>query len=90
MCVRDYSYACVGGGGGVGTPTARQHNIFDSGGGKLSQLFLVHLTGFESRVFGSVSPTLYQLSHPVTPIISICIYRFLYFLYFTPNWMFLA
>ena len=35
----------------LGTPTASQHNILTRN--KLSQLFLVLLTGFEPRVFGS-------------------------------------
>ena len=52
MCVRDHSHACVYT-RGLGTPTASQHNIFDSE--KLSPIFLVLLTqtGIEPRVFGS-------------------------------------
>ena len=53
-CVRNHSYACVCiiiYKRGLGTPTASQHNIFDLE--KLSQSFLVLLTGFELRVFGS-------------------------------------
>ena len=49
-CVRDHSYACVYT-RGLGTPTTRQHNIFDSE--KLQQLLLVVLTGFEPRVSAS-------------------------------------
>ena len=47
-----------------GTPTASQHDNFDSE--KLSQIALVLLTGFEPRIFGSWVPMLYPLSHPVT------------------------
>ena len=47
-CVCDHSYACIYR-RRLGTPTS-QH-IFDSE--KLSQIFLVLLTGFEPRVFGS-------------------------------------
>ena len=43
---------------GLGTPTASQHNIFDSE--KLSQILFVLLTqtGFKPRVFGSGVDTL--------------------------------
>ena len=50
-CVCDHSYGCVYT-QGLGTPS--QHTIFDSE--KLSQIFLVLLMGFESRVFGSWVP----------------------------------
>ena len=51
---------------GIGTPTASQHNIFDSE--KLSQIFLVLLTQTGVRTSGLwiSSPTFYQLSHPIT------------------------
>ena len=51
-CIRDHSCACVYT-QGLGTPTASQHNIFDSE--KLSQIFLVLLTraGFEPLILGS-------------------------------------
>ena len=49
-CVRDHSYACVYT-RELGTPTVSQHSIFDSE--KVSQIFLVLLTGFDSQVFGS-------------------------------------
>ena len=45
---------------GLGTPTASQHNTFDSE--ELSQIALVSASGLEIS-----SPTLYQWSHPVTP-----------------------
>ena len=47
---------------GLGTPTA-QHFYSK----KTPQFFLVLLTGFKPLVIESLSPTLYQLSHPVTP-----------------------
>ena len=57
-CVRDHSYACVYiHTGGLGIPTASQHNIFESE--KLTSFFLCS--------WRNLSPTLYQLSHPVTP-----------------------
>ena len=50
---------------GLDTPTRSQHNICDSE--KLSQFYLVLLTGFETQVSGTrVRRSLYQLSHPVT------------------------
>ena len=51
---------------GLGTPTASQHNVFDSE--KVSHRVLVLLTqaGFEPPIFLYLwisNPTLYQLSH---------------------------
>ena len=43
------SYACVYT-QGLGTPTASQHNLFDS---EKLKVFLVLLTGFEPSTFGS-------------------------------------
>ena len=67
--VRDHSYPCVYT-RELGTPTASQRNIFDSE--QLSQIVLVLLTGFEPWVFGIVSPTLSQLSHPVLGLPGCC------------------
>ena len=50
-CVRDHSYACASYTRALGTPTASMHNIVYSE--KLSQLFIVLLTGLEPRVFES-------------------------------------
>ena len=44
MCIHDHFYVCVYT-QGLGTPTASQHNIFDSG--KLSHIFLLLPTGFK-------------------------------------------
>ena len=51
----------------LSTQTASQHNIFDSE--KLSQICLVLLTQTRVRTLGLwiSSPTLYQLSHQITP-----------------------
>ena len=49
MCVHDLSYACVYT-QGLGTPTASQHNVFDSG--KLKVFFVLRM-GFEPLTFGS-------------------------------------
>ena len=48
MCVRDYSYACIYT-QGLGTPTASQHNVFDSENLSQFHIVLIHLTqaGFE-------------------------------------------
>ena len=43
-----------------------QHNMFDSE--KLPQLFCVLLTGVGTSGLWISSPTLYKLSHPVTPL----------------------
>ena len=65
MCVCDHSYACVYT-KGLDTQTVSQHNISDSE--KVSQIFLVLLTGIEPRVFGFwVQRSSYQLRHPITP-----------------------
>ena len=48
---------------GLGTPTASQHNIFDSE--KLTNLSCA-ADGIRTSVLWISSPTLYQLSHPVT------------------------
>ena len=50
-CVRDQSYVCLYT-RGLGTSIASQHNIFYSE--KLTNLFLVLLTGFEPRVMKSI------------------------------------
>ena len=50
-CVRDHSYACVYTRGGVGHKDSESAQHFDSE--KHSQFFLVLLTRFEPRVFGS-------------------------------------
>ena len=62
-CVGDHSDACTQ---ELGTPTMSQH-IFD-----LKKIFFILLlTGFESRVFGSQVQH-YHLSHPNTPYYSCC------------------
>ena len=63
-CEPDHSYAAYTH-GGLGTPTASQHNIFDTE--KLSH-FSCAPDRAEVRTFGLwiSSPTLYQLSHPAT------------------------
>ena len=63
-CVRDHSYARAYK-RGLDTPTS-QNIMFDSE--KLSQFFLVLLTRFPTSSLWIWSPTLYQLSHPVTPL----------------------
>ena len=66
-CVRDHSYACVFT-QGLGTPTTSQHNIFDSEN-------LSHFScapggaGIRTSGLWISRQMLYQLSHPVTPII---------------------
>ena len=67
-CIRDHSLACVYTRGFWGTPTASQHNIFDSE--KLSQVVSCASVGVRTAGHGIhwiSRPTLYQLSHPVTP-----------------------
>ena len=61
-CVLDHSCECVYT-QGLGTPTAIQHNIFYSE--KLT-IFSCALDGIRTSVLWIFSPTLYQLSHPVT------------------------
>ena len=53
------------------TPIASQHNICDLE--KLSQFFLVLLTGFEPRDLWNLTPTFYQMNHSVTTTILIMI-----------------
>ena len=52
--------------GGLGIPIASQHNIFDSE--KLSQIFLVLPTQAGTSDLWISNPTLYQLSHSITPL----------------------
>ena len=49
---------------GLGRPTASQHNMFDS-----EKLFFFNCApdGIRTSVLRMLSPTLYELSHPVTP-----------------------
>ena len=61
-CVRDHYYVCVCT-LGLGTPTASQHNVFDSE--KLT-VFVCAPDGIRTSVIWILSPTLCQLSHPVT------------------------
>ena len=61
-CVRDHSCACYTHGG-----WAHRQRVSTFLTRKNSQFVLVLLTGFEPRSFGSLSPTVYQVSHPVTP-----------------------
>ena len=63
-CVLDHSGACVYI-LGLGTPTASQHNIFDSE--KLTNCPCA-TDGIRTSVLRISSPTLYQLSHPVTKL----------------------
>ena len=46
---------------GLGTPTASQHNLFDS---KKLKVFLVLLTGFEPSTFGSLVQRSNHWAHP--------------------------
>ena len=62
ILVRAYTH------GALGTPTASQHNIFDSE--KLTN-FSCAPDGIRTSVLWISSPTLYQLSHPVTLYTSI-------------------
>ena len=62
-CVRDHYCACVYT-PGLGTPTAIQNNILDSQ--KLT-FFSCAPEGIRASVIWILSPTLYQLSQPVTP-----------------------
>ena len=62
-CARDHSGACVYT-HGLGTPIASQHNIFDSE--KLTN-FSYAPDGIQTTVLWILSPTHYQLSHPITP-----------------------
>ena len=58
------------------TPTASQHNIFDSEQTLTNSfMFLLTQTGFEPRVFCISSPTLNQLSHPVTRSAAVIVIR---------------
>ena len=65
-CVRNHSYACAYT-RGLGIPTASQHNIFDSG--KTLTIFFncaPDTDGVRTSGLWISSPTLYQLSHPIT------------------------
>ena len=64
--VRTWSFFCVTCAytRGLGIPTASQHNIFDSE--KLT-IFSWAPDGIRTSVIWILSPTLYHLSHPVTP-----------------------
>ena len=62
MCVRNHSYACVYT-GGLGTPMS-QHNILTR---KNSHKFFLCFWWGSNLGLWISSPTLYQLSHPVTP-----------------------
>ena len=63
-CVHDHSYVCVYiHTGGLGTPKSSQHNIFDPE--KLTNLSCAP-DGVRTLGLWMSSPTLYQLSHPVT------------------------
>ena len=57
---------------GLGTPTASQHNMFDS---EKLKVFLVLLTGFQPSTFGISSPTLKPLSQPVTRLSVLILYK---------------
>ena len=62
MCVYGLSHVCVYT-QELGTPTASQHNLFD-----LEKLrFSCAPDGIQTLDLWFSSPTLYQLSHPVTP-----------------------
>ena len=62
-CVRDHSFTCVYT-RGLGTPTASQHNIFDS---EKTHFFSCAPGGIRTSVLWILKPTLYPVSHPVTP-----------------------
>ena len=64
-CVRYHSYACVYT-RGLGTPTASQNNIFDRE--NISQNFIFSCAGVRTSGLWISSPTLYQLSQPVTAL----------------------
>ena len=64
-CVRDHSCACVFT-LGLGTPTTSQHNILDSG--KLTIFSCAPPDGVRASGLWFWSPTLYQWSHPATPL----------------------
>ena len=63
-CVRDHSCAWVYT-RGLGTLTASQHNMFDS---EKHTFFSSAPDGIRTPVLWILSPTHYQLSHPVTPM----------------------
>ena len=63
-CVRDHSCAWVYT-RGLGTLTASQHNIFDS---EKHTFISSDPDGIRTPVLWILNPTLYQLSHPVTPM----------------------
>ena len=63
-CVHDLSYACVYT-RGLNTPTASQHNPFDS------EKLTVPLTGFEPSIFGSPVQRTNHWAHPSIPHISL-------------------
>ena len=61
--VRTWSFLCVRMHLGVGQPTASRHNIFDS---EKTSHFSCAPDGIRTSGLCISSPTLYQLSHPVT------------------------
>ena len=63
LLVRAYTHGWLG----HNTPTASQHNIFDSGGGKKNPYFFLHVLLAGIRTSGPLdleSDALYQLSTP--------------------------
>ena len=75
VSVRDHSYACMHT-KGLGTPTVSQHNIVD-----LEKLIKFFLCFWRISNLGHVmwSPTLYQLSHPITLHCHHCSFRSCWF-----------
>ena len=67
MRTRDHSYVCVAyTHGGLGTPSASQHNMFDSEK-TLTTFSCAPDRGVRTSGLRIWSPMLHQLSHPVTP-----------------------